>query len=198
MKPTVRIALFAVVSGVLALLPAVSGDPVPTVSAPTQPEAPAMVMLADLRGEGVEVYGYGSWKDRLNTTANGLMVLGPKGAQGDGGVCGNLTPNFDLSGANWIEIALGLGQSNGAATVVVGLSDPDGTLVTARIRVDQIVPQQPVWFRVPASAFAPVGGAQSGTNPEMDWTKVAQWHVQGDWGVKVPHQLVVIALRARR
>lgn len=171
----------------------------PETAAPAAPAAaPAMVMLADLRGETVTVYGYGSWKDRLNTTTNGVVILGGKGAQGDGGLCGGLTPNFDLSGANWIEVALGVGQANEASTVVLGLNDADGTLVTARIRVDQIVPQQPVWFRVRAADFSPVGGEQAGTNPAMDWTKVAQWHVQGDWGVKKAYHVVAIAVRARR
>lgn len=165
---------------------------------PATAAAPALVMLADLRGEAVTVYGYGSWKDHLNPTANGVVVLGGKGAQGDGGLCGNLTPNYDLGGATWVEIALGVGQTNEAATVVVGLSDADGTLVTARVRVDQIVPQQPVWFRVPLSEFRPVGGEQAGKLAGMDFSKVAQWHVQGDWAVKKPHQLVLIAVRARR
>ena len=157
-----------------------------------------MVMLADLRGPAVTVYGYGSWKDHLNPSANGMVVQGAKGAQGDGGLCGNLTPNYDLSGATWVEVALGVGQTNEAQTVVIGLSDPDGTLVTARIRVDQIVPQQPVWFRVPVSEFRLGVGEQAGKTPGMDWTQVAQWHVQGDWSVKKPYQVVVIAVRARR
>ncbi len=184
----VAAALFATAASSIAAEP--EAAPVPA--------APTMVMLADLRGTTATVYGYGSWKDHLNPSANGMVVQGAKGAQGDGGLCGNLTPNYDLSGATWVEVALGVGQTNEGGTVVVGLSDADGTLVTARIRVDQIVPQQPVWFRVPLTEFHTVGGEQAGKDPGMDWTKIGQWHVQGDWSTKKPYQVVVIAVRARR
>lgn len=155
-------------------------------------------MIADLRGESVVAYPYGSWKDRINPTANGLSVLGSKGAQGDGGVCGILSPVYNVGGATWLEIALGVGQTNEGATVVIGLEDMDGTLVTAQVRIDQIMPQQPVWFRVPLTAFHAVGGEYAGRTPGMDFTTISKWHVQGEWGVKKPYQLVLIALRARR
>ncbi len=173
-----------------------AADPEP--ASPAAAPTPATAMVVDLRGESVTVYGYGSWKDRINPTATGLAILGSKGAQGDGGVCGNLAPVYNLGGAAWIEVALGLGQTNEATTVVIGLNDVDGTLVTARVRVDQIVPGQPVWFRVPLSDFHPAGGEYAGRVPGMDFTTITQWHVQGEWGVKKPHQFVVIALRARR
>jgi hypothetical protein len=193
MKTSTRLLLTAVALFGAAVSPA---NAEPEAVAPAT--AAATVMIADLRGESAAVYGYGSWKDRSLPTANGLSILGSKGAQGDGGVCGNLSPVYNVGGATWIEIALGVGQTNEATTVVIGLEDMDGTLVTARVRIDQIVPQQPVWFRVPLAEFHAVGGEYAGRTPGMDFTAISKWHVQGEWGVKKPHQLVLIALRARR
>ncbi len=157
-----------------------------------------MTILADLRGDSASVYPYGSWTERINRTANGVVVVGSKGAQGDGGMCGDLTVAGDMRDVAWIEVALGIGQANEGGTVQIGLSDADGTLAIARLRVDQIVPQQPVWFRLPVAEFKPVGGTQAGTVAGFDWTKVVQWHVQGDWATKQPYHLVVIAVRSRR
>jgi hypothetical protein len=194
MKPSTRI-LLAVAALFGTAVIAASAEP--ETPAPAAAAAPTTAMIADLRGEAVVVYGYGSWKDRINPTATGLAILGSKGAQGDGGVCGTLAPVYNLGGATWIEIALGVGQTNEATTVVIGLNDVDGTLVTARVRIDQIVPGQPVWFRVPLAEFRPVGGEYAGRVPGMDFTTINQWHVQGEWAVKKPHQFVIIALRAR-
>jgi hypothetical protein len=32
----------------------------------------------------------------------------------------------------------------------------------------------------------------------MDWTKVAQWQLQGDWVTKKPLHVVFIAMRVRK
>lgn len=158
----------------------------------------AIVMIADLRGEATPAYGYESWKDSMNRTVEGVSVVSAKGAQGNGGFCGNLDTAMDLSGMAYIEMALGTGTANEVPEVTIGLADADGTLATARIRIDQIVPRQPVWLRVPLSAFHEATGEYAGKKPGMDWSKVTQWHCQGDWTTKKPFQAVFIALRARR
>jgi len=163
---------------------------------PAAPAAPATILIADLRKNAADVFSYSSWKDKLNPTADGLVVVGGKGAQGDGGLGRGIAPPLDLSRATFIEVALGVGALNELPEVTIALNDADGTQVSARIRIDQIVPKQPVWFRVRLSDFTPVNGF-AGTTPGMDWTSVVQWHLQGDWTTKKPFQAVLIALRAR-
>lgn len=165
-------------------------------AAPVAP--PAMTMLVDLRGETTAAYAYGSWSGRISRSAEGIHVVGVKGAQGDGGFCAALPTPLDLSDVNYVEVALGVGQLNEVPEVTVSLGDADETQVTARLRIDQIAPSQAVWLRVPVSAFRPVGGQYAGKVAGMDWTKVAQWHLQGDWTTKKPVQVVFIAIRARR
>jgi hypothetical protein len=166
---------------------------------PADKAAPsATVLIVDLRGDATAAYGYESWKDSMNRTPEGVSVVSSKGAQGNGGFCGTLDAPMDLSGMAYIEIALGTGTPNEVPEVTVGLADADGTLATARIRIDQLVPKQPVWLRVPLSAFHESTGAYAGKKPGMDWAKVTQWHCQGDWATKKPFQAVFIALRARR
>jgi hypothetical protein len=160
------------------------------------PAAPATVMIADLRKNAADVFSYSTWKDKLNPTADGLVVVGGKGAQGDGGLGRGIAPPLDLSRATFIEVALGVGALNELPEVTIALNDADGSQVSARIRIDQVVPKQPVWFRVRLSDFTPVNGVV-GTAPGMDWTSVVQWHLQGDWTTKKPFQAVFIALRAR-
>lgn len=166
-------------------------------AAPTDKPAP-IEMIADLRGEATPAYGYESWKDSMNRTPEGVSVVSSKGAQGNGGFCGNLDTPMDLSGMAYIEVALGIGITNEVPEITIGLGDADGTLATARIRVDQIMPKQAVWLRVPLSAFHEATGEYAGKKPGMDWAKVTQWHCQGDWATKKPFQAVFIALRARR
>ena len=173
-------------------------DAATAAPAPQPPAAPTGVMIADLRGEGTVAYPYGSWSEALNRTADGITAVGSKGAQGDGGACGNLPGPMDLSGMTYIEVALAVGNTNEVPEVTVAMGDTDETMATARIRVDQIVPSQPVWFRVPISAFVLGTGKYAGKVEGFDWTKVAQWHVQGDWATKKPLQVMFIAIRARR
>lgn len=167
-------------------------------AAAAQPGAPTGILLADLRGETTPVYSYGSWKDRLNRTADGVVVLGTKGAQGDGGLCCDPSAPVDLSTMTYVEVALAIGQTNETPEMSVALNDGDGTQASARIRIDQITPGQPVWFRVPIASLHAAIGEYGGKVPGFDATKVTQWHVQGDWATKKPLQVAVIALRARR
>jgi len=196
MKRSTLLLLF--VSTMAAPL-AVRAEDVASQPAPAaRPPAPAGVMIADLRGEGTVAYPYGSWAEALNRTADGIAAVGSKGAQGDGGACGNLPAPMDLSGMTYIEVALAVGNTNEVPEVTVAVGDTDETMASARIRVDQLVPSQPVWFRVPISSFVLGTGKYAGKVPGLDWTKVAQWHVQGDWATKKPLQVLFIAIRAHR
>ncbi|MFT3829645.1 MAG: hypothetical protein QM691_08065 [Opitutaceae bacterium] len=202
MNPSRTIRLHAsalsIASALLLTAPPASAEEAPAAPPAPTPAAPSGLMLADLRGEVTAVYGYGSWKDRLSRTADGVVVLGAKGAQGDGGLCGNPSAPLDLSGMTYLDVALAVGQNNEAPEVSVALNDADGTMANARIRIDQIAPGQPVWFRVPIASLCAATGEYGGKMAGFDVTKVAQWHVQGDWATKKPLQVVVIALRARR
>jgi hypothetical protein len=160
------------------------------------PAAPTAVLVADLRGETTAAYPYGTWTEAVKRSADGVLVVGTKGAQGDGGICGNMTP-VDLSGMAYVEVALAVGQTNEVPEVTVAVGDTDETLASARIRIEQIVPGQPVWFRVPVGAFVLGSGKYAGKVAGMDWSKVAQWHLQGDWATKKPLQVLFIAIRAR-
>lgn len=204
MTPSARSLL---VTSILVLTSALGFAQEPAALAPAAPPpppapAPAVsptVMVVDLRGETIPAYGYESWKDRLTRSANGVGVIGGKGAQGDGGFCGPaLSPALDLSGMQFIEVALGVGQGNEMPEVTIALADADGTQVAARIRINQIVPLQPVWFRIPVVDLQPGTGQSAGKILGMDWSKVTLWHLQGDWVTKKPANIVFIAIRARR
>jgi hypothetical protein len=178
---------------------AATAAPAPAPAPAAQPPAaPTGVLVADLRGEATPAYPYGSWVDAVKRSADGVVIVGAKGAQGDGGICGNMTTPVDLSGMTYVEVALAVGQTNEVPEVTVAVGDADETLASARVRIEQIVPGQPVWFRVPVHAFVLGSGKYAGKVTGLDWTKIAQWHVQGDWSTKKPLQVLVIAIRARR
>ena len=160
--------------------------------------APAPALFVDLRGEAAAAYPYESWTEALRRTPEGALVVGSKGARGDGGFCGNLNPAADLSGVAFVEVALAVGQNNEVPEVTIAAADADETQVSARLRIDQVVPGQAVWFRVPLGTFQLGTGKYAGKVAGMDWTKVAQWHVQGDWTTKKPLQVLFIAIRSRR
>ena len=187
MKPNPR--LIAALAAALAC-----GAPVLAADAP-----PAPIMIANLTATVPNVYGYESWLNRFGVVPNaGLRVEGSKGAQGDGGFCHTLDQSLDLSKCAFIEVALAVQPNNEVPEYTVALVDADGTLVWARVRVDQLMPGQPVWMRLPVSAFAiTTDPKQRGSDGKMDWTKVTQWHLQGDWATKKPAQILFIALRGR-
>jgi hypothetical protein len=187
------LSLLAVLSAPLAVR---AEEAAPAAAA--QPPAPTGVMIVDLRGETTPAYPYGSWKDHMNRSADGVVVAGSKGAQGDGGFCGTLDMPLDLTGMTYVDVALAVGQGNEVPEVTVALNDADGTSASARIRIEQIVPGQPVWFRVPLASLRPATGEYAGKVTGFDSTKVVQWHLQGDWATKKPLQVVFIAIRARR
>jgi len=163
--------------------------PVPAVD-PTE-------LLVDFRKTVPGIFSYSSWKDHLLASAAGLVVQGSAGAQGDGGLGRNFDAAMNLSDVSYVEVALAVGARNEVGEATIALNDADGTQVSARVRIDQIVPTLPVWLRVRRDAFTRVGG-QDGRDGKMDWTQVTQWHLQGDWTTKKPFHLVFIALRVRR
>ena len=167
---------------------------------PAAAPAPAIdptTLIADLRENPPGIFTYGSWKDHLAVSPNGLSTQGSSGAQGDGGLGRNIEPALDLSTVAYVEVALAVGARNDFPTVTVALNDADGTQVSAKLHIEQIVPGLPVWLRVRREDFTRVGG-QDGKDGKMDWSKVAQWHLQGDWAVKKPVHVMFIALRTRR
>jgi hypothetical protein len=154
-------------------------------------------LIADLRTNVPDIFHYGSWQNKLGVSPNGIVIQGSNGAQGDGGMGKNIEPAVDLSGISFVEVALGVGAHNEVQEITVALNDADGTQVAARLHLEQIVPGLPVWLRVRREDFARVPG-QDGRDGKMDWTKVAQWHLQGDWVTKKPLHVVFIALRVRK
>ena len=59
------------------------------------------------------------------------------------------------------------------------------------------MPGQPVWLRVRREDFK-LNDIEKGTDSQMDWNKVARWHLQGDWATQKPCHVIFIALRARK
>jgi hypothetical protein len=179
---------------VLAAMPGVfAADEKP---APVAPAPEPTILLADFRANVPGLFVYSSWQGKVSTTSSGTLVQGSSGAQGDGGMGSNIATALDLSHATYVEIALGLGVHNEVPELTIALNDADGTQVAARVRVDQLMPNQPVWLRVRRDQFTRVSG-QDGRDGKLDWTKIGQWHVQGDWKTKKSCHVIFIALRLR-
>lgn len=154
-------------------------------------------MIANLTQAMPGVFAYGTWQGKLASQANsGVVIQGSKGAQGSGGFGHDIAPALDLSKVQYIEVALATRENNEIPQFAVGFNDADGTLVTARVKVDQLMPNQPVWFRLKPGEFSVVG-SQGGKDGKIDWTKIAKWHLQGDFSTAKPAQVMFIALRAR-
>jgi hypothetical protein len=166
------------------------------VDAPTPPAAEP-VRIVNFTEAVPAVYGYGSWQNNFAIAPKaGFRVLGAKGAQGDGGFCQNLDPVRNLSKCSYIEIALAVQEGNLVPEYTIAFGDAGGTTCAARVRVEQLMPGQPVWLRLKIADFA-VSNKDPGPDRKMDWTTVSQWHLQGDWNTKKPAQVLFIALRAR-
>jgi hypothetical protein len=156
------------------------------------------IMIVNFTEAVPAVYGYTSWQNNFAVAPKaGFRVLGAKGAQGDGGFCQNLDPVRDLSKCACIEIALAVQEGNEVPEYTIVFGDADRTKCWARVRVAQLMPGQPVWLRLKVADFTISSGQEAGADGKMDWTKVAQWHLQGDWNTKKPAQVLFIALRAR-
>ena len=59
-----------------------------------------------------------------------------------------------------------------------------------------MMPGQPVWLRLNLRDFT-TSTRDPGKDGKMDWAKVDQWHLQGDWSQNRTAQILFIALRAR-
>lgn len=197
MRISPLVFLLSLLSGGILSIPSHAADkkPVSVAPATSGPESPAL--FVDLRTNPPGIFHYGSWKDRLGISPSGIVIEGSKGAQGDGGMGRGIDPALDLNTISYVEVALGVGAKNEVPEITVAFNDNDGTQVAARLRIDQIVPNQLVWLHVPRESFARVSG-QDGKDGKMDWTKVAQWQLQGDWTTKKPLNVVFIALRVRK
>jgi len=192
-SPLIRLLLVSACTvGLLQALRAADEKPaVPT------PVVDPTSLIVDLRQNTPGIFSYATWQDKLLVSASGLVVQGSNGARGDGGLGRNIEPALDLSDVAYVEVALGVGARNEVPEVTIALNDADGTQVAARVRIDQIVPTLPVWLHVRRDNFTRVTG-QDGKDGKMDWSKVAQWHLQGDWTTKKPFHVVFIALRVRK
>lgn len=161
----------------------------------TPPAEPAMIVNFTENVPGV--YGYGTWQNAFGVVAKGgFRIQGSKGAQGNGGFCKTMEPAIDLSHAKYIEVALAVQEGNDVPEYNVCFRDGDGTSCSARLRVAQLMPGQPVWLRLKLGDFAP-STRDPGKDGKMDWTKVDQWHLQGDWSQNRTAQILFIAVRAR-
>jgi len=162
---------------------------------PAPPET--TVLIADLRTPLAKGFVRGSWEGRVGTTKSGLVVHGSRGADGTGELGQDFETPRDLSKAKFIELALGVLARNEVPEVTIAFDDASDTQFTARVRIGQVVPEQPVWFRVRLADFKLNNWQGNKTSAGIDWTRIARWHLQGDWSKGVPLQVIFIALRAR-
>lgn len=184
---TLAWALFALVS------PLAAAD----TAAPAQSTVPAPQVLANFTSPISDVFGYGSWQGHFGPTSKaGYLVIGSKGAMGDGGFGHNLESAVDMTKTPIVEIALAVQPGNEVPNYTIVFEDEDGTPSSARLFVKQIMPGQPVWLRVGLEDFSQ-GKGQGEDNGKMDWTKVTRWHLQGDWATKKPASVLFIAIRVR-
>jgi hypothetical protein len=163
---------------------------------PAPPEP--VELLADLRKPAGSGFVRGTWEAHVAKTASGLSVLGPRGADGSGELGEDFATPRDLSKVRFFEVALGVGLQNQVPEVTVAFDDASETQYTARIRIDQIVPEQLVWLRVRRADFKLNNWQGSKAGAAIDWTKIIRWHLQGDWSKGAPFQVMLIALRDRQ
>ncbi|PTY02115.1 hypothetical protein DB347_24650 [Opitutaceae bacterium EW11] len=164
---------------------------------PAAATAPAPVVIVNFTEAVPAVYGYGTWQNNFAVAPKaGFRVQGSKGAHGDGGFCQTLESTLDLSQREFIEIALAVQPANEVPEYTVCFGDADGTQCWARLRISQLMPGQPVWLRLKKSEFT-ASTRDPGSDGQVDWSKIKQWHLQGDWSTHKPAQVLFIALRAR-
>lgn len=180
----------------LPLASVAAEDPAASASAAPHPADPTR-MIADLRTALTNSFAGGSWQGKVSTTANGCLVLGNKGADGKGAIGQNLEPLLDLSGVKYVEVALATAPKNEVPAVTIAFSDVDDIQFTARLNVEQLVPGQPVWLRAKLTDFVLNNWKGDKTGRRIDWKKIRQWHLQGDWQTEAPCHVMFIALRVR-
>lgn len=154
-------------------------------------------LIADFRTAIPGIATGGSWQDKLALSSSGFVVQGNKGADGRGEMSRNLEPALDLSKDQYIEVAMGIGAKNEVPVVTVAFTDATGVQYTARITIDQIMPLQPVWFRLKRADFKLNNWQGNQTGKTIDWAHITRWHLQGDWATAAPFHAMFIALRTR-
>ena len=155
-------------------------------------------LIADFRSALPGIASFGSWNGKLATSPSGFVIQGNKGADGKGEINQEITPVLDLSRETYVEIALGVGVKNEVPEITVAFSDVAGVQYTARIRINQVLPQLPVWFRVKLTDFKLNNWNGASTGKTIDWTHIDRWHLQGDWAMAAPFHVIFIALRTRQ
>lgn len=170
-------------------------------AAAADPAAPAPAettkLIADLRAALPNAFIAGTWKDNVVITASGSVVNGQKGADGKGELGQNLDPLLDLSAVKSIEVALATGPDNQVPTVTVAFNDNDDIQYTAGLHVEQLVPGQAVWLRLRLSDFKLNDWKGDKHGRTINWKKIRQWHLQGDWHTEAPCHVMLIAVRLR-
>jgi hypothetical protein len=136
-------------------------------------------------------FAYGTWSKSVSAGKGGITIL--KGADGKGG-CG-ADCDLNLDDARFIELGLAVGVANEVPQVQLVFEDGDGTTVSWRVGVSQIMPTQPVWFRLP---IAGMKIDKPGKDGKLETGKIIKWHLQGDFSTEKPMHFMAIALRARR
>lgn len=195
MRKLLRLCLAAA----LSLVAAVSLFPVETKPEAAPVPAPDVTrLLADFRTNIPGIFTSGSWQGRLALSSSGFVVQGNKGADGKGEMGQNLPTPADLSKETFIELAIGVGAKNEVPEVTIGFTDVGGIQYTTRIRINQVLPQQAVWFRVKRSDFKLNDWQGIHVGKTIDWTQITQWHLQGDWTTPAPFHVMFIALRTRQ
>lgn len=196
MTTPLRKLLLAVIS--LVIVTSQSAVEVKTETASPPPPPDPTRMIADFRNNLPGVASSGSWQGKLGLSASGFVIQGSKGADGKGEISGKITPTVDLSKETYVEVALGVGATNEVPEITVGFTDAEGVQYTTRIRIDQVLPQLPVWFRVKLTDFKLNNWQGNMTGKTIDWTRIERWHLQGDWTTTAPFHVMFIALRARQ
>jgi hypothetical protein len=191
-----RKLVLAVISLVIATCQFALGAKIETASPPPAPDGTRMI--ADFRHNLPGVASSGSWGGKIGLSPNGFVIQGSKGADGKGEISEKITPVIDLSKDAYVEVALGVGAKNEVPEITVGFTDAAGVQYTARIRIDQMLPQLPVWFRVKLTDFKLNNWQGNMTGKTIDWTRIERWHLQGDWASTSPFHVMFIALRTRQ
>ena len=196
MHTPLRKLLLAIMS--LAIFSSHYAAEVKQETANPQPAPDGTRMIADFRTNLPGVAGSGTWQGKLAVSANGFVIQGSKGADGKGDISQKLSPSIDLSKEIYVEVALGVGAKNEVPDMTLAFTDVAGIQYTARVHIDQVVPQLPVWFRVKRTDFKLNNWQGNMTGKTIDWTRIERWHLQGDWATTAPFHVLFIALRTRQ
>lgn len=146
-------------------------------------------ILVDFRSSGSS-FAYGSFQGKAGGTKDGILVAkAPDGKGGCGADC-----DLKLGEATWLELGIATLPANEAPAMQIMLEDADGTSVSYRYSIEQLVPGTPAWLRVPLNQGSVFKPGQDGV---LSKESIVKWHIQGDYASAKTVQIMVIALRAR-